>query len=214
MSNLMDIGAQVRTVVSMNLLDRPLALFYDATRARVLDVLLSNRSALSGRAIARQADLSPTTTNGALGDLATHGIVKSQTKGRAHLWALQENNALVMQMQSFAKIQDKMAGQLVVDALGSEPVSVMLFGSTARGKSGPNSDVDLLVIAKDHKQGQDFRRHAYKASSALRQKVGRPVEITVVERDSITKSEIGDFIGQVSRDGRTLRGKKLTELVR
>ncbi|MDP1720255.1 MAG: nucleotidyltransferase domain-containing protein, partial [Candidatus Nanopelagicaceae bacterium] len=106
-----------------------------------------------------------------------------------------------------------LAGQLVVDALGSEPVSVMLFGSAARGESGPNSDVDLLVIAKDHKQGQDFRRRAFKASSALRQKVGRPVEITVVERDSITKSEIGDFIGQVSRDARTLRGKKLTELV-
>jgi predicted nucleotidyltransferase len=197
----------------MNLLDRPLALFYDATRARVLDVLLSNRTPLSGRTVARQAGLSPTTTNGALGDLAAHGIVKSNTKGRAHLWVLQEDNDLVKQMEGFARVPDKMAGQVVVNALGSEPISVMLFGSVARGESGPSSDVDLLVIAKDRKQGQNFRRHAHKASSALRQKVGRPVQITVIEQDSITRDKISDFIKQVSRDGRTLRGKKLTELV-
>ena len=213
MSNLLDMDGRVRTVVAMNLLDRPLALFYDATRARVLDVMLSNHTALSGRAIARQAALSPTTTNSALGDLATHGIVKSHTKGRARLWILHEDNALVRQIQGFARVQDELAGQVIVDALGSEPISVTLFGSVARGESGANSDVDLLVIAKDHAQGQDFRRHAYKASSALRQKVGRPVEITIVERDSIAKSEIRGFIGQVLKDGRTLRGKKLTELV-
>ena len=209
----MDIEIRGRTVFLMNLLDKPLALFYDASRARVLDVLMSNRDQLSGRAIARQSELSPTTTNLVLGDLASHGIVSSRTEGRAHLWSLQLGNALVRQILGFAKVQDEQAGQVVVDALGSEPISVTLFGSVARGESGPDSDVDILVIAKDHEQGQNFRRRAYKASSALRQEVGREVEITVIESDALQEPSLNGFLGQVLSDGRTLHGKKLSELV-
>lgn len=197
----------------MNLLDKPLALFYDATRARVLDVLLANPQALSGRAIARQSDLSPTTTNLALGDLASHGIVSSRVDGRSHLWSLRSENSLVKQLVGLARVQDEQAGQVVADALGSEPISVTLFGSVARGESGPDSDVDILVIAKDHAQGQNFRRRAYKASSALRQEVGREVEITVIERDALQEASIHGFLRQVISDGRTLHGKKLSELV-
>lgn len=72
----------------MDTLDKPLALFYDATRARVLDVMLANSQALNGRATARRCDLSPTTTNLALGDLASRGIVSSRAEGRSHLWSL------------------------------------------------------------------------------------------------------------------------------
>lgn len=197
----------------MNLLDKPLALFYDATRARVLDVLLANPQALSGRAIARQSDLSPTTTNLALGDLASHGIVSSRVDGRSHLWSLRSENPLVKQLVGFARVQDEQAGQVVADALGSEPISVTLFGSVARGESGSDSDADILVIAKDHAQGQNFRRRAYKASSALRQEVGRGVEITVIERDALQEASIHGFLRQVISDGRTLHGKKLSELV-
>lgn len=197
----------------MNLLDKPLALFYYAPRARVLDVLLANSQALSGRAIARQSDLSPTTTNLALGDLASHGIVSSRADGRSHLWSLRSENPLVKQLVGLARVQDEQAGQVVADALGSEPISVTLFGSVARGESGPDSDVDILVIAKDHAQGQNFRRRAYKASSVLRQEVGREVEITVIEKDALQEASIHGFLKQVLSDGRTLHGKKLSELV-
>jgi len=197
----------------MNRLDKPLSLFYDATRARVLDVLLANPQALSGRAIARQSDLSPTTTNLALGELASHGIVSSRVIGRSHLWSLHWENALVKQLVGLARVQDERAGQVVADTLGSEPLSVTLFGSVARGEAGPDSDVDILVIAKDHAQGQSFRRRAYKASSTLRQEVGREVEITVIERGALRDASIQGFLGQVLSNGRTLHGKKLSELV-
>lgn len=197
----------------MKRLDKPLALFYDATRARVLDVLLASPQALSGRAIARQSDLSPTTANLALGDLASHGIVSSRVSGRSHLWSLHLENALVRALVGLARVQDEQTGQVVADALGSEPVSVTLFGSVARGEAGRDSDVDILVIAKDPAQGKSFRRRAYKASSALRQEVGREVEITVIERGALADASIEGFLGQVLTDGRTLRGKKLSELV-
>jgi len=213
MSTALDIELIEREALNVNLLDKPLALFYDATRARVLDVLLSSRQALSGRAIARRCDLSPTTTNLALGDLAIQGIVSSRVDGRSHLWSLHLEDALVKQLVGLARVQDEQAGQVVAEALGSDPISVTLFGSVARGEAGPHSDVDILVIAKDHVQGQNFRRRAYQASSALRQEVGREVEITVIERDSLQEASLHGFLRQVLTDGRTLHGKKLGELV-
>lgn len=213
MSSLLDIEILLRTVQIMNLLDRPLALFYDATRARVLDVLLSNDTDLSGRAIARQAGISPTTANLALGDLSSAGIVSWHIKGKAYLWKLRQDSSLVEQMRSFAAVKDIEAGEIVANALGSEPLSVIVFGSAARGESTRTSDLDILVVAHNKQQGMDFRRMAFRASAALREKLGRPVEITVVERDSIERNEISSLIAEISRDGRTLRGKRVEELV-
>jgi uncharacterized protein len=41
------------------------------------------------------------------------------------------------------------AADALVRGLGSHLVSVALFGSWARGEAGPDSDIDLLVIADD-----------------------------------------------------------------
>lgn len=197
----------------MDLLDRPLALFYDATRARVLDALLSAREPLSGRQIARLADLSPTTVNGALEDLEERGIVRSRTQGLANLWSLQEESALVEQIRQLGRVQDELAGQVVVDALGAEPLSVTLFGSTARGESGVNSDVDLLLVAANAEQDLLFRRRAYKASSALRNLVGRSIHVTVMNSKKLVTPQVRKFIAGVLEDGRTLRGASIRELV-
>ena len=84
----------------MDLLDRPLALFYDATRARVLDVLLSADQPLSGREIARRAELSPTTATRALDGLEAAGVACSRTSGRSHLWTLRDDNEFVTQVRA------------------------------------------------------------------------------------------------------------------
>lgn len=197
----------------MNLLDHPLSLFYDAARARVLDSLLSSPEAMSGRKIARQTNLSPTTVNGALGDLEERGFVKSQRKGKANLWSLQSDNKLIEQIRLFAQVQDEVAGKVVTQALGSEPVSITLFGSTARGESGADSDLDLLIISKDHAQDLLFRRKAFAAEKALRTFIGRSVEVTVLREDSLSLEKVSGFIREVIKDGRTLRGSNIKELV-
>lgn len=42
--------------------------------------------------------------------------------------------------------------------LGSQLVSVVLFGSVARGEGGPTSDIDLLLIIKDLPKGRFARK--------------------------------------------------------
>ena len=215
MSNELDIKVvltQGRCPV-MDLLDRPLALFYDARRARTLDVLLSSSTPLTGRAVARQARLSPTTANLALEDLETAGLAHCQVVGRAHFWQLHDDNVLVCQIRQLARVQDEDAAQVVVDALGAEPVSVTLFGSTARGESSPDSDVDLLVVAASRSQDLLFRRRAHRVSTALRSVLGRPVHVIVMDTDKLFRQRDSEFVTEVLRDGRMLRGTAIQELV-
>jgi predicted nucleotidyltransferase len=197
----------------MDLLDRPLALFYDARRARTLDALLSSSVPMTGREVARRADLSPTTANLALGDLETAGLVRRRVDGRAYRWQLRDDNALVGQIRQLARVQDAEAAQVVVDALGAEPVSITLFGSAARGESGAASDVDLLLVAADLEQDRLFRRRAYRVSSALRSVLGRPVHVIVMDKDKLVRERAGAFVVGVLRDGRPLRGAAIQELV-
>ena len=48
--------------------------------------------------------------------------------------------------------------ELVISTLGAQLVSVVLFGSVARGDASTTSDIDLLIIAKDLPAGQFARK--------------------------------------------------------
>ena len=57
------------------------------------------------------------------------------------------------------------------------PEKIVIFGSAARGETGPGSDVDLLVIKDYHKHWRE-RKRVY--DSIYRELYGVPVAIDVV----------------------------------
>lgn len=193
----------------MQLLDRPLAVFYEPRRVRVLDVLLVAADELSGRAIAALAGISPTTANLALGELADAGLVTSRPVGRATLWRTAERATVLEQLRAVARAGEDEVCDILVDALGSEPVSITLYGSTARGTAGANSDVDLLVVAPDEETESLFRRRSYVASRRLRALLGRPVQIALMDQAKVKRTFDSSFVTNVITDGRALRGVPL-----
>ncbi|MFN8643281.1 MAG: nucleotidyltransferase domain-containing protein [Candidatus Binatia bacterium] len=56
--------------------------------------------------------------------------------------------------------------ELVRDALGDRVVSIVLFGSVARGDPSPSSDIDLLIVARDLPAGQFARQRLLAAADA------------------------------------------------
>jgi predicted nucleotidyltransferase len=196
----------------MQLLDRPLALFYDASRARVLDVLLSATSTLSGRQIARAAAISPSTAGEALADLEVVGITHSESVGRSYQWSLTEGSVLVEQLRELSQLRDDRAGEIIAKAVDEEPVSIILFGSTARGESNADSDVDLLLVAKDFEQEMRFRRRTHQVICALQPLLGRQINVVVMDVAQVQKQRDSGTWKEIIRDGRLLRGHPIQEL--
>lgn len=83
----------------------------------------------------------------------------------------------------------------------AEPDRIILFGSAVRGKMGPNSDLDLLVI----KAGV-HRRHLAQAIYRCLIGVGFPVDIVVVTPEDIDRygNAIGLVLETALREGRVV----------
>jgi predicted nucleotidyltransferase len=83
----------------------------------------------------------------------------------------------------------------------AEPERIILFGSAARGETGPDSDIDLLVV----KAGA----HRRKLSQAIYRRllgVGRSVDVVVVTPEDIDRyrDAVGLVIRPALKEGRTI----------
>jgi len=65
----------------------------------------------------------------------------------------------------------------------ADPDKIILFGSAARGETGPNSDLDLLII----KSGPVHRRRLSQAIYMNLFGVGRAVDVIVATPDDIKR---------------------------
>ncbi len=80
------------------------------------------------------------------------------------------------------------------------PEQIILFGSTARGEAGPNSDLDLLVI----KSGEYHRGHLTGEIYRSLYGVGSAVDVIVVTPEDVERyrNSIGLVIKPAMREGR------------
>ncbi len=86
-----------------------------------------------------------------------------------------------------------------------QPLEVYLFGSKARGDSGPDSDYDLLVVVPDDAPPE--RRRSRLAYEVLRG-TGRAADVLVCTRSYFEprRSLKASLPGTVVREGRLLHG--------
>jgi predicted nucleotidyltransferase len=84
----------------------------------------------------------------------------------------------------------------------AHPTRLILFGSAVRGKMGPDSDVDLLVVVQEPVHRRDLAGKIYRNLHG----VPIPVDVVVVTEDDV--EQFGDKLGTVLypalREGVTL----------
>ncbi len=79
--------------------------------------------------------------------------------------------------------------------VGFDPLRILLFGSLARGESGPNSDVDLLVVVPD---GSFSDKHEVTVEILRTLKdMPFPKDVVVTTPEEIDRR--GDLVGTVLR---------------
>ena len=122
-----------------------------SSRAKVaaLRVVCASPVPLSGREIARRAGISSGSASKVLGELAASGVMVSRDQGRAKTYELGNQDVpLVEQLRNLFALESRRQHQAIDDLVQGVPgvLSVILFGSEARGEAQSGSDADLLIV--------------------------------------------------------------------
>jgi len=167
-------------------------IFGSKTKVRILRLLFRTRGLFSGREVSRLIGFSPTHTISNLRELEALGLVLEQHAGNTDLYQLDSQNSAVDGVLApifswESGLFDELA-QMFVDRLGSELVSLRLFGSAARGDEEPSSDVDLLIVLTDGSDPERMEDLVAEVDLEAMRKLGCPVStIPVTESEYARK---------------------------
>ena len=84
-------------------------------------------------------------------------------------------------MEPNKKILDTLVKRIVETA---QPSRIILFGSAAEGRMGPDSDLDILVVTKDGTHRRRMAQQVYRCLSGI----GVPKDVVVV-----TESDVQEY---------------------
>jgi len=138
-----------------NILDK---IMNNKSKTRLLRILCKRNTGSTGRQLARELDISPTTANKFLGELVKEGIVIMSAVGRAYLYSINDKNYAVktILMPFFQKeksvfdvITASIKKKLSKSAIDIK--SAVIFGSVAKKKHDAASDIDLMVVVSSIK---------------------------------------------------------------
>lgn len=167
-------------VVDMN---SPMRTLLPSASAEVLTVLAGTTEELTGNAIATLAGgrVSQTGANKALKRLVAGGVVLARPAGSAILYSLNRDHVAAGAVLQLAALRATFLQRVTEAVAGWQlpAVSVVLFGSVARGDAGTASDIDLLVVRPDAFSPDDARweRQLEELTESVRSWTGNPCEI-------------------------------------
>lgn len=184
----------------------------------VLRILNERVEGISGREVARLANISVRAAQMALLRLESLGLVKRNIGGRDHLFILNRNNYFSdFIIPEIFKVESNFRNEIISSIkkkLGKYSLSIILFGSCARKEEEINSDFDICIIYKKDKKEIDS------IVSSLRDELWKrysihfaPFFITESEfkkRASFSKPPVNEII----KDGILITGKSIKELLR
>jgi len=194
--------------------------FGSRAKMRLLEVLFTRSTTeFTGRELAREVGFSPARVHRILQDFTDENLVTMRRSGRSYLFRLNEKSFLAGKLKYiFGKAFSPLEGvrSIVSSKLAlPEVVSIVLFGSIARGEEKPTSDIDLCIVAKDGVDKDVVRGKALELNHLTTELFGNmisPVVFVVSEfRDGFKKEQA--VVHEVLRDGILFYGKPPVEII-
>lgn len=192
----------------------------DPIKIRTYRLLVRHPEGLTGRGIAALIQTSPFKINQVLRQLVEEGVVESSAVGKAHLYRFHRGHVLVDEfIHHVLGFEDRIfadLGKKIMAFLSPKPLSVILYGSVARGDEDPTSDLDLyLVYPNEIKAAGNMAEMFHALSEKIGRTYGNPVSLRRAyvsefqhrsrERDPLTRN--------IVKEGKVLFGLPITELL-
>ncbi|HEY3225409.1 MAG TPA: nucleotidyltransferase domain-containing protein, partial [Planctomycetota bacterium] len=151
----------------------------------LLRYLVLSRRETTGRDLARSTGLDHKTCLQTLKDLDRSDVVRGRRIGNAWVYRLNDEFPIVREVlePAFAwehAILNRLARDLR-KRLGRDAISIFLFGSVAKGTEQPESDIDLLIVARDRAAIRVLDRRMDAASAWIVQKYSRVPQFMFME---------------------------------
>ncbi len=185
----------------------------------VLRVLNRVKTGLSGREIAKQANMSAPSSLEALSSLENLNIVTRQRGGREHFFFLNREHYIVRKIIiPILSSERKFSESIYLDIekeLGRHSLSLIVFGSTARSEEKTESDLDLCIVFSGAGMKNKIENIITELNLSLFKKYGvslSPFFISEAEfknRARTKKPPVSDII----RDGIVISGKTIRKLL-
>src|SRR4030067_470910 len=131
-------------------------IFGSPARIRILRVLASISRPLSGRQVGELAGLTHRGAIHALASLVDIGAVKQRRAGNAYQYSLLKDsifaeNIVLPAIKAEGMLLDELKRDVAV-RFGHCTVSLVLYGSLARGEEKKGSDIDVMAVVKGERE--------------------------------------------------------------
>ena len=197
---------------------RPIEAIVPGVQGRVLSVLAETTTDLNMRTIARLSDVSLAQASRVLARLVELGVVERRDVPPSSLFQLVRQHVAVGPLLALARARDALIGEMgrLAAGLPLVPVSVIVFGSFARGEADVDSDVDAVLVrpAGVGESDELWSESVEQWRASVRQAGGNRVEVLEAGSDEVvallnTRRQVWRDIW---RDGLVVHGLSLAEL--
>lgn len=186
-------------------------------KVAVLRVLCGVDVPLAGREIARRAGLGSGHVSGILRELTTSGLLLARDQGRVNTYELTDPQSLLTQrLRDVFAAEGERRHDVITVLSETVPgfVSLVLFGSEARGQATPGSDTDLLIVVEK----KTSRIEEQVGEMCMRLGTKHQLDLTwlVADRKQVRawEAEGSEFWRNVKGEGVTLAGTPTERLAR
>lgn len=187
------------------------------SKVAALRVVCNVEVPLAGREIARRARLGSGHASRILRDLTASGLLLSRDQGRVNTYELADPQSQITRRLKELFAAEAERRHRVLEGLSRElpgVVSLILFGSEARGDAKPGSDADLLIVV----ERKTARQERQISDTCLRLATEHRLDLSWLVTDPKElrgwAAEGNDFWRNVQSEGVTLAGRPLERLLR
>ncbi len=210
-------GAIVAILMNVS---RPHTAICPTLDSEVLTVLAGTTRPLTGREVAR---LTGRTSHRGVADvlsrLVEHGLVERQEAGRALLFTLNREHLAAPAVEILAGMRAELLRRIreLVGAWEIAAAHISIFGSTARGDGGTQSDIDVFVVRPDAVSEDDprWRQQLDELAENIERWTGNKASIAEVAADKIGSifADGRPIVAELRSDAISLNGADISTLL-